>query len=211
MWAAPRTTKKSSGRWSSSAPTSRARTDGGFTPLLFASRAGKIDTVSALLAAGADVNDALAPAAKDAPAAPPVSSGAGNTAGVAPGGNHPADRGRVGSTAPAPSCWPWPTSTGLSRSCSSSRAPIPTTIRSGWSGLHELSYQRRGPNVGKGLPPQEDVEHIDTLGARPGARRPWRQRQAEAQRAARRLAQRPQPRRCNAAAARRQARRRAVE
>jgi ankyrin repeat protein len=32
----------------------------------------------------------------------------------------------------------------------------------GWTPLHELAYLRR-PNIGKGLPPQEDVDHMDTL------------------------------------------------
>ena len=36
----------------------RARSKGGFTPILFAARAGNLDSTRALLAAGADVNDA---------------------------------------------------------------------------------------------------------------------------------------------------------
>jgi ankyrin repeat protein len=49
-----------------------ARSSGGFTPLLFAVRAGRIDSVRALLESGADVNDTVQPpnARPAAPAAP---------------------------------------------------------------------------------------------------------------------------------------------
>src|SRR5207245_9812349 len=42
------------------------------------------------------------------------------------------------------------------------RGADPLDGRAGWTALHELAYIRR-PNTGKGLPPQEDVEHADTL------------------------------------------------
>jgi uncharacterized protein len=133
----------------------RARTDGGFTPLLFASRAGQIDAVRALLAAGADVNDALLPIN----AAPETPAGAGNNAGV------------NGATTLRPSGGVDGTSA-LMLALTNKRWSLakflieqganPNDGRGGWTGLHELAYVRK-PNTGKGLPPQEEVEHTDTL------------------------------------------------
>jgi ankyrin repeat protein len=139
----------------------RARTEGGFTPLLFASRAGKIDAVTTLLAAGADVNDALTPTAKaPAPKAMPEVSGAGNNAGVAREAVvRPAPGGVDGTSAlmMALTNKHWTLAKLLIE-----RGANPNDDRSGWTGLHELAYLRK-PNVGKGLPPQEEVEHTDTL------------------------------------------------
>jgi ankyrin repeat protein len=133
----------------------RARTDGGFTPLLFAARAGKLEAVRALLAAGADVNDALIPAN----AAPVVSLGAGNNAGVNGASSLRPSGGIDGTSALmlALTNKHWTLAKFLVE-----QGANPNDDRGGWTGLHELAYVRK-PNTGKGLPPQEEVEHTDTL------------------------------------------------
>jgi ankyrin repeat protein len=138
----------------------RARTDGGFTPLLFAARAGKVDAVKALLAAGADVNDALTPTASPAAKSMPEAGGAGNNAGV------------VREAVIRPSAGGLDGTSALMLALTNKRWTLaklliesganPNDARSGWTGLHELAYLRK-PNVGKGLPPQEEVEHTNTL------------------------------------------------
>ena len=133
----------------------KARTAGGFTPLLFAVREGRIDATRALLELGADVNDEIRPTKLGAPAAPgaPIAS-------VGTGGN---------------SLMPSTTGEGTSalvlavtnRQYEVAKFLVehgadPNLQTVGWTALHELAYQRK-PNVGKGLPPQEDVDHMDTL------------------------------------------------
>jgi uncharacterized protein len=132
------------------------RTAGGFTPLLFAVREGKLDATRALLDLGADPNDQLRPT-KPAPPARMVGSGvtAGNNAGNS---LRPSTDGE-GTTA-------------LVLAITNRRYELakylvergadPNRQDVGWTPLHELAYQRK-PNTGKGLPPQEDVDHMDTL------------------------------------------------
>lgn len=135
----------------------RERTEGGFTALLFAAREGRTEAVEALLAAGADVNDTLEPATK-APAA--RAAGAGVTAGATIGASALRPSGGVSGTSPlllALTNKHWSLARLLLE-----RGANPNDDRSGWTALHELAYIRR-PNTGKGLPPQEEVEHLDTL------------------------------------------------
>jgi ankyrin repeat protein len=131
----------------------KARTAGGFTPLLFAVREGQLNATRALLDLGANVNDELRPSA------PPARAGqaatAGNNAGnpLRPSGNG------EGTSA-------------LILAITNKQFEVATLLIEhgadpdgsavGWTPLHELAYMRK-PNVGKGLPPQEDVDHIDTL------------------------------------------------
>ena len=135
----------------------RARTAGGFTPLLFAARAGKVNAVRTLLELGADVNDTLQPAAKPAQTAPAPANG--NNAGVnaantlRPSGNGDGTSALI--LALTNKHWT------LAKFLVEQGAD-PNDMRVGWTPLHELAYMRR-PNTGKGLPPQEEVEHIDTL------------------------------------------------
>jgi ankyrin repeat protein len=133
-----------------------ARTPGGFTPLLFAARAGKVEAVEALLDLGVDVNDALHPTTTPPPPRMPA------------GGNNADPNGVVALT---PSGNGEGTSTLILAITNKhwqmarllvERGADPLDSRAGWTALHELAYIRR-PNTGKGLPPQEDVEHADTL------------------------------------------------
>ena len=48
------------GRWSSAAPDVTARSDSGFTPLMFAARSGDLELTRLLLDSGADVNTSAA-------------------------------------------------------------------------------------------------------------------------------------------------------
>jgi len=132
-----------------------ARTDGGFTPLLFAVRAGKVDAVRSLLELGADVNDALKPKPK---AAAPARAGAGVTANAAANSLRPADS-TDGTTALilALTNKRWQLAKFLVE-----QGADPNDGRAGWTALHELAYMRK-PNLGKGLPPPEETEYIDTL------------------------------------------------
>jgi ankyrin repeat protein len=137
------------------------RTDGGFTPLLFAVRAGKLEAVRVLLELGADINDAVQPKVK-APR-PAMPAAAVNNAGGGAGG--------AAAASLRPAAVPDPTSA-LILAITNKRWEVvrflldrgadPNDVRAGWTALHELAYIRR-PNMGKGLPPQEEVEHVDTL------------------------------------------------
>ena len=131
----------------------KMRTAGGFTPLLFAVREGRINAMRALLELGADVNDELRVAA--APARGPVVATAGNNAGNA---LRPSSDGS-GTNA-------------LILAITNKHYELakflvehgadPNGDAVGWTALHELAYIRK-PNTGKGLPPQEDVDHMDTI------------------------------------------------
>jgi ankyrin repeat protein len=135
----------------------KARTEGGFTPLLFAVRGGKLEAVRALLEAGSDANEVLQ-AKKPAPAAATTGN---NAAGVTVNG--------ASSLRPADSV---DGTTALVLAIMNKRWEVakyllahgadPNDGRSGWTALHELAYVRK-PNIGKGLPPPEETEYIDTL------------------------------------------------
>ncbi|MGE3512327.1 MAG: ankyrin repeat domain-containing protein [Vicinamibacterales bacterium] len=146
----------------------KARTPGGFTALLFAARAGSLESVKTLLALGADINDALMPEPKPGVQARATQASAPTTgvrAGVSPtngaavaGGLTPSNDGTGTSAlifAVTNKRW------SLARYLVEQGAD-PNDARSGWTVLHELAYLRR-PNTGKGLPPSEEVEHVDTL------------------------------------------------
>ena len=100
------------------------------------------------------------PAAKPAPAAPDAAGGAGNNAGVAVAAVSLRPSGGVDGTSAlmlALTNKHWSLAKILVEHGANAN-----DSRSGWTGLHELAYMRK-PNVGKGLPPQEEVEHSDTL------------------------------------------------
>jgi ankyrin repeat protein len=131
----------------------KMRTAGGFTPLLFAVREGRISAARALLELGADVNDELRPAAAPAPGTVIATTG-NNT-----GNGYRAFNDGSGTSA-------------LILAITNKHYELakflvehgadPNRDAVGWTALHELAYIRR-PNTGKGLPPQEDVDHMDTL------------------------------------------------
>jgi ankyrin repeat protein len=148
-----------------------ARSGGGFSALLFAARAGNQDAVRALLEAGANVNDTIQPAAR---AATPA-RGQTITTGNAAGAMRRASTGPEGTSA-------------LILAITNAHFTLakylleqgadPNADSQGWTALHQLSYTRR-PNSGKGLPPPEMVDTLDSLelakllldkGANPNAR-----------------------------------------
>jgi ankyrin repeat protein len=148
-----------------------ARSAGGFSALLFAVRAGKLDAVKVLLDAGADINDAIRPGAAAATTAASTVAAQGTAA----GGARRSNTGPEGTS-------------GLVIAITNNhftlakylleRGADPNANGQGWTPLHQLAYTRR-PNSGKGLPPPEIVDTLDSLelaklllqlGANPNAR-----------------------------------------
>ena len=121
------------------------RSAGGWSALLFAVRAGKLDAAKALLEAGANVHDTIRAAGDDDEA-------------KGPGGTAP--RGRA---------------TGMSALVIAvtnahyslakylvEQGADPNAADQGWAALHQLAYTRR-PNTGKGMPPVERVDQLDSF------------------------------------------------
>jgi len=143
-----------------------ARSDGGFTALLFAVRGGKQEAVATLLKLGANVNDTIQP--KRA-AAQPARMAAANY-----NGDNNVNRGRVINavsglpTRPAP-----PDGTSalvlaitnahyqLAKYLIDKGADVNAAAQ-GWTPLIALEYARR-PNHGKGLPPPEATDTYDSF------------------------------------------------
>ena len=134
------------------------RSSAGWSALLYAVRAGKADAVSALLEAGADVNDTIRPiasgadASEDARRDPTVGTSALVLAVM--NGHFSLAQYLV------------------------ERGADPNAADQGWTALHQLAYTRR-PNSGKGMPPVVLLDRVDTLafarflldtGANPNAR-----------------------------------------
>jgi ankyrin repeat protein len=145
-----------------------ARSDGGFTPLLFAVREGRREAVDALLKLGANVNDTIQIEKKNA--APPVASIYGNAAGNAGS----VGRGRMinaVSGSPIQAAGPGGTSAlvlaimnahfEIAKYLIDQGADVNAAAQ-GWTPLIELEYVRR-PNHGKGLPPPELTDNYDSL------------------------------------------------
>lgn len=114
------------------------RSDRGWSPFLFAARAGNTEAVRALLEAGADVNDRIQPA--EGIEESPRARTAGTSALVLAimNGHFSLARELV------------------------ERGADPNAAAQGWTALHQLAYTRR-PNSGKGMPPVERVDGLDTL------------------------------------------------
>lgn len=127
-----------------------ARSNGGFSALLFAARAGKLDAVRALIEAGANVNDVIRPLAT-AQAAGATQGNAANT--------YRRGAGPEGTSA-------------LVMAITNNHFTLakylleqgadPNAAAQGWTALHQLAYTRR-PNSGKGLPPPEMIDTLDSL------------------------------------------------
>ena len=115
------------------------RSDRGWSPLLYAARAGNTEAIRALLEAGADINDRIQPlegAGEELPRAKTVGT---NALVIAIMNGH----------------------FSLARELVE-RGADPNAAVQGWAALHQVAYTRR-PNSGKGLPPVERVDGLDTL------------------------------------------------
>jgi ankyrin repeat protein len=159
-----------------------ARSDGGFTPFLFAVRDGRMETMQTLLKLGANANDAIQPSEKKMSGQPSRSyqSGAFNSVG----------HGRmIDAVSGAPLRPAGPQGTGalvlaitnahfaLAKYLIDHGADVNAAAQ-GWTPLIELEYVRR-PNHGKGLPPPEPTDVYSSFelakvlldrGANPNAR-----------------------------------------
>ncbi len=122
------------------------RSTTGWTALLFAVRAGGDDAVRALLEAGANVNDTIRPTATEA-----AEAGSADA---------PARRGRPDGTS-ALVIAVTNAHFSLARYLVE-RGADPNAADQGWSALHQLAYTRR-PNSGKGMPPVQMIDRLDTL------------------------------------------------
>jgi ankyrin repeat protein len=134
-----------------------ARSNGGFSALLFAARAGKLDAVKALIEAGADINDTIRPVA--APVAAGRPAGVGVTQGNAAGAGRRSATGPEGTNALVIAITNNHFS--LARYLLEQGAD-PNASAQGWTPLHQVAYTRR-PNSGKGLPPPEMIDPLDSL------------------------------------------------
>jgi ankyrin repeat protein len=148
-----------------------ARSNGGWTPLLFAVRAGRIDAAAALLEAGADVNDTLRSMASATSTPEPARVAQGNNAGAVR--RRPAGQDGTSALVVAITNGHFELASYLLE-----RGADPNADAQGWTALHQLAYTRR-PNSGKGMPPVEAIDRLDSLelatillarGANPNAR-----------------------------------------
>ena len=114
------------------------RSDRGWSPLLFAARAGNADAVRALLEAGADVNETIQLAEGVEESQRARTAGTGALVLAIMNGHFSLARELV------------------------ELGADPNGADQGWAALHQLSYTRR-PNSGKGMPPVERVDGLDTL------------------------------------------------
>lgn len=130
-----------------------ARANGGFTPLLFAVRAGASDAVRVLLAAGANVNDTvLVPQAAPMTAGRVVPQVAGNPArNSGPSGGPSALHLAVLNAH-------WQLGVDLLN-----HGADPNDDGQGWTALHQVAFTRTFP-IRKGLPPPVPTGKLDSLG-----------------------------------------------
>jgi ankyrin repeat protein len=173
----------------------KARSNGGFTPLLFAVRAGRIETVRALLAKGADPNETIQGVARPAAPMSAQASAAAAANGNAAGGRLSANSAdplatlfqvfntgsrATGRTGPGTNALVMAIMNGHFELASEliDHGADPNAEGPGWSALHQLAWTRRPP-IQHGLPPPVVTGKIDSLelarkllekGANPNAR-----------------------------------------
>jgi uncharacterized protein len=166
-----------------------ARSKGGFTPLMFAVRAGGKGAVQALLDRGADVNDAIQPTAA-APAGRgmrPAAAGNGNGPAATSGNGTVEQLLQVYNTGTRRGGGPQGTSA-LVVAVTNAHFELasllldyganPDADGQGWTPLHQIAWTRKPP-IQHGLPPAVPTGKIDSLqfaekllqyGANPNAR-----------------------------------------
>jgi ankyrin repeat protein len=168
-----------------------ARSKGGFTPLLFAVRAGGKGTVLSLLDRGADVNDGIEAGAGGGArpgARPQGAPAAGNAAGRSAGGNNSVEQLLlVYNTGSRRGAGPQGTSS-LVLAITNAHFELaallldygadPNADSQGWTALHQIAWTRKPP-IQHGLPPAVPTGRMDSLqlaekllqyGANPNAR-----------------------------------------
>ena len=160
----------------------KVRSNGGFTPFLFAVRGGRMETARALLDLGADANEMIQTAAMAA------GGGRGGPGGGAPGGGggqtlaqvfNTGLRGRGTGTAGASALHIAIVNAHFELAAELlDRGADPNTSTLGWTPLHQLAWTRRPP-IQHGLPPAIPTGRLDSLdlakkllekGANPNAR-----------------------------------------
>jgi ankyrin repeat protein len=170
----------------------KARSNAGFTALLFATRAGRLNAVRALLAKGASPDDRIEPPqSASSSAAPRPASVIGNAAGGRLSGNNTDPLTalfRVFNTGSRASGRTGPGTTALVMAVMNAhfelaaelldRGADPNADGPGWTALHQLAWTRRPP-IQHGLPPPVQTGTLDSLslarklldyGANPNAR-----------------------------------------
>jgi ankyrin repeat protein len=167
-----------------------ARSKGGFTPLLFAIRAGGKGAVQALLDRGAYVNDTIqptAPAAAGRGMRPPAAPAAGNGAGTTGGNGNVEQLLAIYNTGSRRGGGPQGTGA-LVLAITNAHYELasllldygadPDADGQGWTALHQIAWTRKPP-IQHGLPPAVPTGRIDSLqlaekllqyGANPNAR-----------------------------------------
>jgi len=164
----------------------KVRSNGGFTPFLFAVRGGRMETARALLDLGADANEIIQTAAMAGRGGP----GGSGTPGGAPGGGagggqtlaqvfNTGLRGRGTGTAGASALQIAVVNAHFELAAELlERGADPNTSTLGWTPLHQLAWTRRPP-IQHGLPPAVQTGRLDSLdlakkllekGANPNAR-----------------------------------------
>ena len=163
----------------------KVRSNGGFTPFLFAVRGGRMETVRALLDLGADVNTMIQTPAMAAGRGGPGGGGGAPGGGGAGGGQTLAQvfntglRGRGTGTAGATALQIAVVNAHFELAAELlDRGADPNTNTLGWTPLHQIAWTRRPP-IQHGLPPAVPTGRLDSLdlakkliekGANPNAR-----------------------------------------
>ena len=123
------------------------RSPAGWSSLLFAARAGNLEAVSALVEAGADVNDTIQPV--DPEPEPQETERASYRRRARPEGTSALVIAVTNAHF------------SLAKYLVERGADL-NAAEQGWTALHQLAYTRR-PNSGKGMPPVQRVDPLDTL------------------------------------------------